>query len=116
MDVAQVPELCDLAQLIRTRARVTISQVKEFQNSFSSYRYLWTGDKAEFMGQFLLYGHALSVEEAELYADFELTKNPPKLDNFKEQVRKKSRPFFFPTSSNCFQNSIICILLIENPF
>ncbi|XP_060774018.1 dynein axonemal heavy chain 11 [Neoarius graeffei] len=88
VDVAQVPELCDLAQLIRTRARVTISQVKEFQNSFSSYRYLWTGDKAEFMGQFLLYGHALSVEEAELYADFELTKNPPKLDNFKEQINE----------------------------
>lgn len=38
------------------------------------------------MRQFLLYGHVLSTEEAELYADFELKKNPPTLDNFKEQV------------------------------
>lgn len=38
------------------------------------------------MRQFLLYGHALSTEEAELYADYELKKNPPTLDQFKEQV------------------------------
>lgn len=38
------------------------------------------------MRQFLLYGHVLSTEEAELYADYELKKNPPTLDNFKEQV------------------------------
>ncbi|MCJ8730075.1 hypothetical protein PDJAM_G00113410 [Pangasius djambal] len=88
VDIAQVPELCDLAQLIRTRARAIISKVKEFQSSFSSYRYLWTGDRAEFMRQFLLYGHALSAEEVELYADYELTKNPPKLDNFKEQIHE----------------------------
>lgn len=89
-------------------------QVREYQASFSSYRYLWTDDRSavcgcfwfvlivskyrnnfwivsyvhrsEFMRQFLLYGHALSTEEAELYADYELKKNPPTLDNFKEQV------------------------------
>lgn len=38
------------------------------------------------MRQFLLYGHVLSTEEAELYADYELKKNPPTLNNFKEQV------------------------------
>lgn len=38
------------------------------------------------MRQFLIYGHVLSTEEAELYADYELKKNPPTLDNFKEQV------------------------------
>uniref|UniRef100_A0AAX7TS70 Dynein axonemal heavy chain 11 n=1 Tax=Astatotilapia calliptera TaxID=8154 RepID=A0AAX7TS70_ASTCA len=57
-----------------------------YQASFSSYRYLWTDDRSEFMRQFLLYGHALSTEEAELYADYELKKNPPTLDNFKEQI------------------------------
>lgn len=87
VDIAQLPELCDLAQLIRTRARAAISKMKEFEDSFSSYHYLWTGDRSEFMRQFLLYGHALTAEELELYADYELTKNPPKLDNFKEQVR-----------------------------
>lgn len=38
------------------------------------------------MRQFLLYGHVLSTEEAELYADYELKKNPPTLSNFKDQV------------------------------
>ncbi|XP_047669676.1 dynein axonemal heavy chain 11 [Tachysurus fulvidraco] len=85
-DITRVPELCEMAQLIRSRARATISKLKEFQKSFSSYRYLWTGDRMEFMRQFLLYGHALSAEELELYADYELTKNPPTLDNFKEQI------------------------------
>lgn len=42
--------------------------------------------RLEFMRQFLLYGHVLSTEEAELYAEYELKKNPPTLDNFKEQV------------------------------
>lgn len=45
-----------------------------------------TSHRSEFMRQFLLYGHVLSTEEAELYADFELKKNPPTLDQFKEQV------------------------------
>uniref|UniRef100_A0A8C4HJQ5 Dynein, axonemal, heavy polypeptide 9 like n=1 Tax=Dicentrarchus labrax TaxID=13489 RepID=A0A8C4HJQ5_DICLA len=61
-------------------------QVREYQGSFASYRYLWTDDRSEFMRQFLLYGHVLSTEEAELYADYELKKNPPTLDNFKEQI------------------------------
>ncbi|TRY96398.1 hypothetical protein DNTS_010073 [Danionella cerebrum] len=81
-------QLAELAQLLRYRARVAIAKVKEFQHSFDSYRYLWTGDRAEFMRQFLLYGHALSAEEVELYADYELPQNPPKLENFREQINE----------------------------
>ncbi|KAL7826037.1 hypothetical protein SRHO_G00337750 [Serrasalmus rhombeus] len=88
VNIDQVLELSELAQLIRCRARGAITRVREFQNSFSSYCYLWSGDRMEFMRQFLLYGHALSTEEAELYADYELAKNPPKLDNFKEQINE----------------------------
>uniref|UniRef100_A0A3B4DVC9 Dynein, axonemal, heavy polypeptide 9 like n=1 Tax=Pygocentrus nattereri TaxID=42514 RepID=A0A3B4DVC9_PYGNA len=88
VNIDQVLELSELAQLIRCRARGAITRVREFQTSFSSYCYLWSGDRMEFMRQFLLYGHALSTEEAELYADFELAKNPPKLDNFKEQINE----------------------------
>ncbi|XP_061081745.1 dynein axonemal heavy chain 11 [Conger conger] len=85
-DVDELAELAEQAQVIRSRARVAIGQAREFQSSFSSYRYLWTDDRGEFLAQFLLYGHVLSPEEAELYADYELTKNPPKLVNFKEQI------------------------------
>ncbi|KAM6948829.1 LOW QUALITY PROTEIN: dynein axonemal heavy chain 11-like [Aplochiton taeniatus] len=85
-DIDEMADLSELCHLIRTRARTAIAKVREYQSSFASYRYLWTDDRLEFMRQFLLYGHVLSTEEAELYADYELKKNPPTLDNFKEQI------------------------------
>lgn len=110
-------------------------QVREYQGSFSSYRYLWTDDRykkkkfkkvnarcvqnwyvmlafprSEFMRQFLLYGHVLSTEEAELYADYELKKNPPTLDNFKDQVCVMlTQPSFSSYAEACHLN--VCILL-----
>uniref|UniRef100_A0A3Q4HYI4 Dynein heavy chain 11, axonemal-like n=1 Tax=Neolamprologus brichardi TaxID=32507 RepID=A0A3Q4HYI4_NEOBR len=85
-DINEMEDLSDMCHIIRSRARASVTKVREYQASFSSYRYLWTDDRSEFMRQFLLYGHALSTEEAELYADYELKKNPPTLDNFKEQI------------------------------
>ncbi|XP_071376580.1 dynein axonemal heavy chain 11 [Centroberyx affinis] len=85
-DIDEMEDLSELCHVIRTRARTAIAKVREYQGSFASYRYLWTDDRSEFMRQFLLYGHVLSTEEAELYADYELKKNPPTLDNFKEQI------------------------------
>ncbi|XP_062336891.1 dynein axonemal heavy chain 11 [Osmerus eperlanus] len=85
-DVDGMADLSEMCQVIRARARTAIAKVREYQGSFASYRYLWTDDRSEFMRQFLLYGHVLSTEEAELYADYELKKNPPTLDNFKEQI------------------------------
>ncbi|XP_076000722.1 dynein axonemal heavy chain 11 isoform X3 [Genypterus blacodes] len=85
-DINEMGDLSELCNLIRSRARAAISKVREYQGSFASYRYLWTDDRSEFMRQFLLYGHVLSTEEAELYADYELKKNPPTLDHFKDQI------------------------------
>uniref|UniRef100_A0A672IQ98 Dynein axonemal heavy chain 11 n=1 Tax=Salarias fasciatus TaxID=181472 RepID=A0A672IQ98_SALFA len=84
-DINEMEDLSEMCHIIRSRARAAVAKVK-YQASFSSYRYLWTDDRTEFMRQFLLYGHVLSTEEAELYADYELKKNPPTLDNFKEQI------------------------------
>lgn len=56
--------------------------------------------RLEFMSQFLIYGHVLSTEEAELYADYELKKNPPTLENFKEQVINIISYYFFFSSSS----------------
>ncbi|XP_068196033.1 dynein axonemal heavy chain 11 [Antennarius striatus] len=85
-DIDEMEDLSEMCHVVRSRARAAISKVREYQSSFSSYRYLWTDDRSEFMRQFLLYGHVLSTEEAELYADYELKKNPPTLENFKEQI------------------------------
>ncbi|KAM9845080.1 LOW QUALITY PROTEIN: dynein axonemal heavy chain 11-like [Aulostomus maculatus] len=86
IDINKMEDLSEMCHVIRSRARASISKVKEYQGTFASYRYLWTDDRSEFMRQFLLYGHVLSTEEAELYADYELKKNPPTLENFKEQI------------------------------
>ncbi|KAL0966379.1 hypothetical protein UPYG_G00294600 [Umbra pygmaea] len=85
-DIDGMADLSELCRIVRGRAQSAISKAMEYQESFASYCYLWTDDRSEFMRQFLLYGHVLSTEEAELYADYELTKNPPTLDNFKEQI------------------------------
>ncbi|KAE8291050.1 Dynein heavy chain 11, axonemal Axonemal beta dynein heavy chain 11 Ciliary dynein heavy chain 11 [Larimichthys crocea] len=85
-DINEMEDLSEMCHVIRSRARAAVGKVREYQGSFASYRYLWTDDRSEFMRQFLLYGHVLSTEEAELYADYELKKNPPTLDNFKEQI------------------------------
>ncbi|XP_020566647.2 dynein heavy chain 11, axonemal-like [Oryzias latipes] len=87
-DIDEMEDLSEMCRIVRSRAQEAVAKVKEFQASFSSYRFLWTDDRSEFMRQFLLYGHVLSTEEAELYADFELKKNPPTLDNFKEQINQ----------------------------
>uniref|UniRef100_A0A668A8S8 Dynein, axonemal, heavy polypeptide 9 like n=1 Tax=Myripristis murdjan TaxID=586833 RepID=A0A668A8S8_9TELE len=81
-----VTNITNMASFIPRVSNHVDLQVREYQGSFANYRYLWTDDRSEFMRQFLLYGHVLSTEEAELYADYELKKNPPTLDNFKEQI------------------------------
>uniref|UniRef100_A0A671Z105 Dynein axonemal heavy chain 11 n=1 Tax=Sparus aurata TaxID=8175 RepID=A0A671Z105_SPAAU len=90
LDNYQVPLIYDVHSCESSYSCVEIHcvdfQVREYQGSFASYRYLWTDDRFEVYGSFLLYGHVLSTEEAELYADYELKKNPPTLDNFKEQI------------------------------
>ncbi|XP_015241536.1 PREDICTED: dynein heavy chain 11, axonemal-like isoform X3 [Cyprinodon variegatus] len=85
-DIDQMEDLSEMCHIIRSRTRGAVAKVREYQASFSSYRYLWTDDRSEFMRQFLLYGHVLSTEEAELYADYELKKSPPTLENFKDQI------------------------------
>ncbi|XP_061150392.1 dynein axonemal heavy chain 11 [Syngnathus typhle] len=85
-DINEMKDLSEMCYALRARAHAAISKVREYEASFNSYRYLWTDDRSEFMSQFLLYGHVLTTEEAELYADYELKKNPPTLENFKEQI------------------------------
>uniref|UniRef100_A0A8C9ZTH7 Dynein, axonemal, heavy polypeptide 9 like n=1 Tax=Sander lucioperca TaxID=283035 RepID=A0A8C9ZTH7_SANLU len=82
--VASITNMASFIPRVAKHQRLDNYQVREYQGSFASYRYLWTDDRSEV--QFLLYGHVLSTEEAELYADYELKKNPPTLDNFKEQI------------------------------
>ncbi|KAM4697873.1 dynein axonemal heavy chain 11-like [Rhinophrynus dorsalis] len=85
-DVDEMEKLKGMHREIMSRVHSTIVNVKEYQNYFQKYSYLWTDDKAEFMKQFLLYGRFLSTEEMELYADYELQKCSPQLEHFKKQI------------------------------
>ncbi|XP_072771260.1 dynein beta chain, ciliary-like [Nerophis lumbriciformis] len=82
-DINQIKELSDMCWTLRSRARAATNKVREHQEVLNSYQHLWTDDRSEFMRQFVLYGRVLSPEEAELH---ELKKNPPTLENFKEQI------------------------------
>lgn len=58
----------------------------EYRNSYENYAYLWVDDRREFLRQFLLYGHVLTAEEIEAAGEEGVTKTPPTLDQFKQQV------------------------------
>ena len=58
----------------------------EYQNSIENYAYLWVDDRKEFLRQFLLYVHVLTAEEIEAAGEEGVTKTPPTLDQFEEQV------------------------------
>ena len=82
----------DLAELSHMRAELMkraediIQKAIEYRNSFDNYAYLWVDDRADFMRQFLLYGHVLTAEELDTMAEGNLPENPPTLNQFKEQV------------------------------
>ncbi|CAF96140.1 unnamed protein product, partial [Tetraodon nigroviridis] len=147
-NINEMEDLAEMCHTIRSRARMAVAKIREYQASFSSYRYLWTDDRykrkvvdpncktfnyqgennmaitfhrSEFMRQFLLYGHVLSTEEAELYAEYELKKNPPTLDNFKEQfvqckdlVTVTSMFVWFFTKINLFETLYLRVSKMED--
>ena len=80
-------DLSEMRQELMERVQNVINQAFAYRNTFRSYEYLWLDDRAEFMQQFLLYGHVLTQEEIEEHAEEGVPKNPPTLDNFKQQVR-----------------------------
>uniref|UniRef100_A0A671Z165 Dynein axonemal heavy chain 11 n=1 Tax=Sparus aurata TaxID=8175 RepID=A0A671Z165_SPAAU len=94
-DINEMEDLSEMCHVIRSRVYGSVvyitssncleERVEKLKHSKQIASFL-IFRRSEFMRQFLLYGHVLSTEEAELYADYELKKNPPTLDNFKEQI------------------------------
>lgn len=79
-------DLADMRHLLMERVQVVMATCCEFRNSLERYSYLYVEDRKEFMRQFLLYGHVLTSQEMEVYADDGVPESPPTLDNFREQV------------------------------
>ena len=85
-DMEDMADLADMRQLLIDRVQGVMATCCEFRNSLECYRYLYVDARKEFMRQFLLYGHVLTSQEMEVYADDGVPESPPTLDNFREQV------------------------------
>lgn len=86
-------DLLDLRREIMERVENILKKAINYQSKFDCYTHLWQDDRAEFLSQFLLYGHALTADEMEAHRADVLHESPPTIDNFKEQVKKR-RCFF----------------------
>ncbi|CAG6015638.1 unnamed protein product [Menidia menidia] len=78
-------DLLDLRQEIMGRVDNVLKKASEYQRTFDIYAHLWQDDRTEFLSHFLQYGRVLSTEEMEASKADLLPKNPPSIDNFKEQ-------------------------------
>ncbi|XP_044194722.1 dynein heavy chain 9, axonemal isoform X6 [Thunnus albacares] len=85
-DMEDMADLADMRHLLMDRVQSVMATCCEFRNSLECYSYLYVDDRKEFMRQFLLYGHVLTSQEMEVYADDGVPESPPTLDNFREQV------------------------------
>ncbi|XP_034084207.1 dynein heavy chain 11, axonemal [Gymnodraco acuticeps] len=79
-------DLLDLRQEIMERVENVLKEAINDQRKFDCYTHLWQDDRAEFLGQFLLYGRVLTAEEMEAHGADGLPESPPTIDNFKEQI------------------------------
>lgn len=64
-----------------------MKEAEEFQDSFERYSYLWVDDLQESMRNFLTYGRVITMEDLDLRPEELVTKSPPTLTQFQQQVR-----------------------------
>uniref|UniRef100_A0A7N8YQ50 Dynein, axonemal, heavy chain 9 n=1 Tax=Mastacembelus armatus TaxID=205130 RepID=A0A7N8YQ50_9TELE len=84
VDMEDMGDLTDMRHLLMERVQGVMTTCCEFRNSLECYSYLYVDNRKEFMRQFLLYGHMLTSQEMEVYADDGVPDSPPTLDNFRE--------------------------------
>uniref|UniRef100_A0A8C5F0M4 Dynein axonemal heavy chain 11 n=1 Tax=Gopherus evgoodei TaxID=1825980 RepID=A0A8C5F0M4_9SAUR len=85
-DMDNMLDLSEIRQEIMDRVADVIGKALDYRNSLDTYAYLWVDDRAEFMKQFLLYGHVLTSEEIDSHADEGAPEQPPTTEQFKEQT------------------------------
>ncbi|XP_071071224.1 dynein axonemal heavy chain 11 [Dasypus novemcinctus] len=85
-DMDNMLGLVEARQEIMNRVVDVINKVLDFRSTLETYAYLWVDDRAEFMKHFLLYGYTVSSEEMDAHANEEIPKQPPTIEQFKEQI------------------------------
>ncbi|MGH0148390.1 UNVERIFIED_CONTAM: hypothetical protein FKN15_039512 [Acipenser sinensis] len=84
-DMDDMLDLLDMRQEIMDRVSDVIKKAIQYKSSFDPYAYLWVDDRAEFMKQFLLFGHVLTTEEIETQGDKMFPECPPSIEQFRDQ-------------------------------
>ncbi|XP_006734337.1 dynein heavy chain 17, axonemal [Leptonychotes weddellii] len=86
---ADLEDMTDLIEMREEMSNLVISAMKEaeeYQDSFERYSYLWMDDPQEFMKNFLIYGRAVTPEDLDTRAEETLSKTPPSLTQFQQQI------------------------------
>ncbi|XP_027968229.1 dynein heavy chain 17, axonemal [Eumetopias jubatus] len=86
---ADLEDMTDLIEMREEMSNLVISAMKEaeeYQDSFERYSYLWMDDPQEFMKNFLIYGHTVTPEDLDTRAEETLSKAPPSLTQFQQQI------------------------------
>lgn len=84
-------DLAGMRQILMERVKKIMGKCLEYRNTLERYAYLYVDDRAEFMQQFLLYGHILTSEEIEAHAEHGVPETPPALESFRQQVDSYER-------------------------
>jgi len=86
-DLEDMQELSDMRSDLMDRVTAVMNRAAEYKASFDPFSYLWTDDRNEFMRQFLVYNHQITIEEIEAHAEDGLPETPPSLKQFRETVQ-----------------------------
>ncbi|XP_077101765.1 dynein axonemal heavy chain 9 [Siphateles boraxobius] len=91
VDMEDMVDLAGMRQIVMERVKKIMGKCLEYRNTLERYAYLYVDDRAEFMQQFLLYGHILTSDEIEAHAEHGVPEAPPTLECFRQQVDSYER-------------------------
>ncbi|KAM4843232.1 dynein axonemal heavy chain 17 [Thomomys bottae] len=84
-DLEDRTDLLEMREELSSLVMAAMKEAEEYQDSFERYSYLWMDDPQEFMRNFLIFGHAPTLEELEMRPE-NLPKTPPTLEQFQLQI------------------------------
>nr|XP_020013652.1 dynein heavy chain 17, axonemal [Castor canadensis] len=85
-DLEDMTDLMEMKEEVSSLVVNAMKEAEEHQDSFERYSYLWMDDLQEFMKNFLIFGHAPTVEELDTRTDETIPKTPPTLNQFQQQI------------------------------
>ena len=86
VDLEAMAELAGLRGELMGRVQAMMALCGDYRSTLSQYSYLYTEDRKEALGQFLLYGRMLTAEEVEAHTEDGIPENPPLLHQFRAQI------------------------------